>query len=423
VGKGCQPQGAFGMLSRIMRDIDLFQLALGLMPPWMVQSSEFDPASKRLDICLYFPRGSTFACPTCGQEGLKAHDTVQKKWRHLNFFQHEAYLSAKVPRVRCKNCGSLRLVEVPWARPGSGFTLLFEAMIMTLAKAMPVKTLSQYVEEHDTRLWRIIHHYVEKGRDKADYSEVSEVGFDETSSKRGHNYVSLFVDLSGPRVMFATEGKDSSTVTRFKDDLTAHGGKAENIKQMCCDMSPAFIKGVEENFPDAELTFDKFHIMKVINEAVDQVRREEQKSHPELVRSRYLWLKNPQNLTKKQTSRLENLILKKLHLKTGRAYQIKLNFQEIFNQPPSSAEPLLKKWFFWATHSRLQPIIDAAYTIKRHWNGVLQWFKSRITNGVLEGINSLIQAAKARARGYRTNKNLIAMIYLISGKLNFGLPT
>ena len=410
------------MLSFIMRDTDLFQLALGLSSPWEVQSSIFDPQDKRLDITLHFTSGSTFVCPDCGQTGLKAHDTTRKTWRHLNFFQHEAYLTAKVPRVKCKSCG-IRLVDVPWARPGSGFTLLFEALIMTLAKAMPVKTIAEFVGEHDTRLWRVIHHYVDKGRAEADYSEVQEVGFDETSSKRGHDYVSLFVDLSGPDVIFVTEGKDSSTVKRFKEDLIAHGGTEENIKQMCCDMSPAFIKGVNENFSDTELTFDKFHIMKVINEAVDQVRREEQKEHPELSRSRYVWLKNPQNLTKKQQDKLDNLTLKKLNLKTSRAYQIKLNFQEIFNQSHDTAEALLKKWFFWATHSQLKPIIDAAYTIKRHWNGVLQWFKSQITNGILEGINSLIQAAKARARGYRTNRNLIAMIYLIGGNLNFGLPT
>lgn len=400
----------------------LFQLALGLSSPWEVESSRFDPVKKRLDIILCFARGSTFTCPDCGQMPLKAHDTIDKTWRHLNFFQHEAYLTAKVPRVHCDHCG-VRLVDVPWGRPGSGFTLLFEALVMMLAKAMPVKTLAEYVGEHDTRLWRVIHHYVAQGRADADHSEVEEVGFDETSSKRGHNYVSLFVDLAGPDILFATEGKDASTVTKFKEDLIAHGGAKENIKQMCCDMSPAFIKGVTDNFPDAKLTFDKFHIMKIVNEAVDQVRREEQKQYPDLAKSRFAWLKNPENLTKKQAEKLARLTLKKLNLKTSRAYHIKLNFQEIFNQTDEGAECLLKKWYFWATHSRLQPIIEAAHTIKRHWDGVLQWFKSRITNGVLEGINSLIQAAKARARGYRTTKNLIAMIYLIGGNLKFGLPT
>lgn len=192
---------------------------------------------------------------------------------------------------------------------------------------------------------------------------------------------------------------------------------------MCCDMSPAFIKGVREQFPDAKLTFDKFHIMKIINEAVDEVRRQEQKDRPELAKSRYIWLKNRDNLKQSQINTLEKLTVRKLNLKTSRAYHIRLNLQELFSQPPETAETFLKKWYFWATHSRLEPMKEAAQTIKRHWVGVLQWFKSQINNGILEGINSLIQAAKAKARGYRTTKNLIAMIYLIGGKFNFGLPT
>ena len=299
-----------------MRDTDLFQFALGLSSPWEVHSTTFDADKSRLDIRLHFARCSTIACPECGQTGLKARDTKEKTWRHMNFFQHEAYITAKVPRVKCKACG-VKHVAVPWARSGSGFSLLFEAMIMALAKDMTVNAIAAFVGEHDTRLWRIIHHYVEKGRDAADHSDVEEVGFDETSSKKGHNYVSLFVDMSGPDILFATEGKDASTVSRFKEDLIAHGGAVENIREMCCDMSPAFIKGVEENFPDAELTFDKFHIMKVVNEAVDHVRRAEQKLHPELVRSRYIWLKNPRNLTKRQAAKLDTLTLKKLSLKSA----------------------------------------------------------------------------------------------------------
>jgi transposase len=147
------------------------------------------------------------------------------------------------------------------------------------------------------------------------------------------------------------------------------------------------------------------------------------KERPELARSRYIWLKNPENLKQSQANTLEELTVKKLNLKTSRAYHIRLNFQELFSQPPQTAEAFLKKWYFWATHSRLEPMKEAAYTIKRHWDGVLQWCKSNINNGILEGINSLIQAAKAKARGYRTTKNLIAMIYLIGGKLKFGLPT
>ena len=189
-----------------MRDVDIFQLALGLTPPWEVESCEFSPEKKRLDIRLFFPRGSVFVCPECGRSDLKAHDTVDKTWRHLNFFQHEAWLSAKVPRGKCDRCG-VRLVSVPWARPGSGFTLLFEALVMSMVGALPVKTLARSIGVQDTRLWRMIHHYVDEARARQSHAEVSSFGVDETASRRGHNYVSVFVDMATRRVLYATGGQ------------------------------------------------------------------------------------------------------------------------------------------------------------------------------------------------------------------------
>jgi len=404
-----------------MKDKELFQKAIG-MDPWVVVSYEFDLSRGRLDLELDFPPGSTFACPECNATGYKAYDTEKKMWRHLNFFQYEAYLHARVPRVGCEKCG-VRQVKVPWARPESGFTLLFEALIMIMAREMPVKALSRIVGEHDTRLWRILNHYVREACREADFSSVKEVGVDETSSKRGHNYVSLFVGLEEPKTLFVTEGKDASCLSRFKEDVECHKGDAKAIREICCDMTPAFIAGVEKDFPNAQITFDKFHVLKVLNAAVDEVRREEQGLHPELKKTRYIWLKNPENLKQREAAVLETLQIKKLNLKTMKAYHIRLNFQELWNQTAQDAERFLKKWYFWATHSRLEPIKEAAYTIKRHWAGILRWFRSRINNGILEAINSLVQAAKARARGYRTTKNLITMIYLIAGKLKFNLPT
>jgi transposase len=405
-----------------MKETELIQIALMLTPPWKVAECQFDVNQKRLDIYLDFAKGSRFSCPDCGRADCTVHDTDQKSWRHLNFFQHETYMYARVPRIKCSNCG-VRVVNVPWAREGSGFTLLFEAYIMLLAPSMPVKRIAELVTEHDTRLWRLVQHHVNEARDEADYSDVKQVGIDETSSKRGHNYVTLVVDLEESKTIFATEGKDNATIGRFKDDLIDHGGNPDAIDDVSCDMSPAFIKGIKENLPNAQITFDKFHIIKTLNEAVDEVRRLEQKGQPELKNTRYIFLKNPENLTSKQSDLLEELKLKDLNLKTMRAYQLRLNFQEVWLLPPDQAEPFLKKWYYWATHSRLEPMKKAAYTIKEHWDGVLNWFKSKISNGILEGINSLVQAAKARARGYRTNDYLIAMIYLITGKLQFNLPT
>lgn len=403
-----------------MRDTTLLQLALGLTPPWTVTGSDFDAEARRLDIQIDFAAGSRFSCPTCGAANCPAYDTERKTWRHLNFFQHQAYLTARVPRVRCETCG-IKTVSVPWARPDSGFTLLFEAMVMTMVSAMPVKAVARMVGEHDTRLWRVVHHYVEQARARADASGVTQVAIDETAARRGHDYITLFVDIDQARVLFATEGRDATTIAAFADDLAAHGGDPETIGEVCIDMSPAFIKGVGESLPNAAITFDKFHAVKIINDAVDLVRRAEQKGQGLLRGTRYIWLRNPDTLSDRQKATLEALPTR--HLKTARAYQIRLAFQDLYDQPTVEAGAgFLKKWYFWATHSRLEPVIDAAYTIKRHWDGILRWFDSKIANGLIEGINSMVQAAKAKARGYRSIRNLKAMVYLLAGKLDMRLP-
>lgn len=405
-----------------MKEHQLFKLALGLAQPWEVVKLDFDAAAKQLTIGVDFPKGSLFGCPECGVGGCGAYDTKPMRWRHLNFFQHEAYIEARVPRVTCDKCG-VKQVEVPWSRPGSGFTLLFEALIMALAQRMTIAAVSQIIGEHDTRIWRVLHHHVEEARDREDFSEVRSVGIDETAARRGHDYITLFMDLDESRVMYATEGKGGDTIGRFVDDLRKHNGTPGQVKDVSMDMSQAFISGVQEHLPDAAITFDKFHIMQIMGKAVDEVRRAEQVDCPELKKTRFLWLKNPKNLTASQAQRLDDLRMQDLNLKTMRAYHIRLNLQEFWKQPAWRAEMFLKKWFFWATHCRLEPVVKAARTIRRHQEGILRWFKSRINNGILEGINSLLQAAKSKARGYRTSRNLITMAYMIAGRLEFNLPT
>lgn len=404
-----------------MRDTDLFQLALGLVPPWLVKAANFDAERKRLDIEIDFSRGGLFPCSGCGKADCPTHDTVTKTWRHLDFFQHQAYLTARVARTKCDDCG-VRLVNVPWARPGSGFTLLFEALVMAMISAMPVNAAARLVKEHDTRLWRVIIHYVEQTLARADFSSVTRVAVDETAAKRGHNYISLFVDIDQRRVLHVADGKDATTVEAFAADLEAHGGKLDNIAEVCIDMSPAFIKGVGDHLPEAQITFDKFHAVKLVNDAVDEVRRAEAKERPELKRSRYLWLKNQRNLSAGQRASLGSLT--RLNLKTVRAYQLRLAFQDMYAEPSRWwGEHVLDRWLSWAMRCRLEPMKDAARTIKRHKEGILRWFNSKIANGLIEGINSLVQAAKAKARGYRSIRNLKAIVYILAGKLDLRLPT
>jgi transposase len=404
-----------------MRDVDLFEMALGLESPWYVERTEFDAEAGRLDLYLDFRKGGRFTCPECGRGGCPAHDTSAKTWRHLNFFQHEAYLHARVPRVACEACG-VKLVEVPWARCGSGFTLLFEAMVLTLVRSMPVAAVARLMGEHDSRLWRVVHHYVEVAREEVSHEAVRRIGVDETSLKRGHNYLTLFVDLDEVRVLFATEGRESDTFRAFREDLQAHGGNPDRILEACMDMSPAYRKGLREQFPSAETTFDRFHVVKLLNDAVDQVRRAERKEAPELKRTRYLWLKNESNLSPTQRGHLEQLLLGRSNLRTVQAYQMKLAFQDFWELPASEAEHFLDVWCAWVRDSGLGPMVRFAQTADSHRVGILRWFQTRISNGLLEGISSLVQAAKARARGYRSTRNLIAIIYLMNGKLPIYAP-
>jgi len=406
-----------------MNPESLFAVALGITPPWEVEGIEFSKESKRLDIKIGFRRGATFACPVCGA-AAPAYDTSEKSWRHLNFFQYEAYLTARVPRVKCPNAGcGTKQVQVPWARPGSGFTLLFEALVMTLVREMPVKIAAAMLGEHDTRIWRVLDHYVQSARAQEDHSEVKRVGMDETSARRGQDYISLFFDMDLRRLLFGTEGNDHSTVKAFAEDLKAHKGDPANVTGASIDMSKAFIKGVNEALPNAEITFDPFHLIKHMNDALSKVRAEEARLYPEMMKgSRYAFLKNPENLTEKQDETLTRLC--NYRLKTARAYLIKLALQDVyFATTREDAQGRLKAWYSWAIRSQIDQVRKVAKTVKNHWNGILARFDSQLSNGYLEAVNGLIQAAKRRARGYRTTKNLINMSYLIAGKLDFRLPT
>lgn len=419
---------------------EMFGAALGLAAPWQVVSVEFDQEAGRLDLGLDFPRGSRFGCPEsgCAETACAVHDSDDKTWRHLDFFQHQAYLTARVPRVRCAEHG-VHLVNVPWARPGSGFTLLFEVAMLTYAKQMPIAPLAKMAREHDTRIWRVIEHHVNKARAGMDFCDVTDIGMDETSARRGQDYVSIFMDLKERRVMFATEGREARTVRAFAEDLTAHGGEpTTQIERVCCDMSPAFIKGIKTHLStepqDAheedgievaasaghqpQIVFDRYHVVAKANEAVDTVRRTESTSRPELKRSRYVWLKNDANLTAKQREKLTWLTRPSMQLKTTRAARWRDDFNGFYDQPTAAeAEAYLRRWCYGAKRSRLDPIKDFVRTVEAHWDGIISWQQSRLSNGLLEGTNSLIQAAKRRARGYRNRAKMITIIYLIAGKL------
>lgn len=220
--------------------------------------------------------------------------------------------------------------------------------------------------------------------------------------------------------MFVVEGKDHETVQAFWLFLETHGGDPGRVKVVCQDMSEAFLKGTLTHLPKAEITFDRYHVRSYLSKAVDEVSREESKYHRELLaNTRYMWLKRPKNLTERQRDLLDELLAQPLE--TVRAYTLSQQFDSFYElDDPDTAEDFLRRWITEVDAAGLEPLQKFARMLEDHWLGVIRWYHSRVSNGLLEGLNSLIQAAKRRARGYRTNRNLITMIYLIVGKLNVG---
>ena len=235
----------------------LFTSALGLQAPWSVQKVGLDTVRRRIDFDLIC-NASRLACPRCGASDQGVHDRLTREWRHLDFFQFEAWLHADVPRIACSACGKTTQIDVPWAREGSGFTALFEALALSLCQELPVRQAAALLRCSDKQLWRRIEHYVSAARAVDDMSEVSIVGIDETSLSKGQNYITVVHDLDAKRLLFACEGRDHQTVADFAGDLKSHGGDPAQIEHVCQDMSAAYAKGVGLALPQAQISYDRF---------------------------------------------------------------------------------------------------------------------------------------------------------------------
>jgi transposase len=407
---------------------DLFAVGLGLSVPWKVVRSGLEDSgaeSKILYVDIDFEDGSRFPCPGCGKP-CAVYDSEVKRWRHMNFWQHATFLSARVPRVECPE-HKVRQVEVPWARPESGFTLMFEALIMALAREMPVAAIGALVGEHDTRLWRVVRYYVAKAHAAQDWSEVTAVAIDETATRKGQRYATVVVEIDleikrEARLLFMTPERTAASVSQFAAAMGAHGASPQQIQVAAIDMSPAYQKGVAEHLPEAKVVFDRFHVMKLAGEAVDAVRRALRAQGADLKGAMWALRGNWQSL--KQEQRELRLDLCARHKELGRALALRESLQETWQWPGSASAALhLKGWCSWAARSRLVPFQKLARTIKAHWDGILALFPHHVTSAAIEAINGIIQTARRRARGFRNFLNLQAICYWMAGRLTLSTPS
>jgi len=409
----------------------IFALALGLSgTPWQVVEVQLDLTQTpgRLDIRLDFPPGSRFPRPSDGQL-RPVYDTEEHSWRHLNFFQYECYLHAWVPRIDGGDPDGIKTVAVPWARPRSGFTLLMEAMMVLLSRTgMTVAEAARTVAETAHRLWRVLFHHVGQAHQQIPVSEVTQLTVDETSVRRGHNYVTVVCEPGCPaeqrttRVLFVAPGREAGAVALAREFLEQRGLPAHQVREVCADMSPAYAKGIREEFPQARLVFDFFHVVQLLTTAVDAVRRRERVRFPHLLKgTRYLWLKNEENLSAAQQNQRRQLC--RNNLQTAKAHAHLAAFQDLLQaHAVEEAVSGLRWWYNWVCHSRIPEMIKVAKSIKAHWAGIVAYLETRLTNAGAEAMNGIIQTAKRKARGFRSFEYFQTIIYLIGSQLKFDLP-
>ena len=410
----------------------LFTSALGLQAPWSVQDVVLDTSRRRIDFNLTC-NVSRLPCPHCAALDQGVHDRLTREWRHLDFFQFEAWLHAEVPRVACSACGKTGQIDVPWAREGSGFTALFEALALSLCKELPVRQAAALLRCSDKQLWRRIDHYVTKARALDDMSEVSIVGIDETSLRKGQNYITVVHDLQTKRLLFACEGRDHQTVVDFCADLKAHGGDPDQVNHVCQDMSAAYAKGVALALPHAQISYDRFHVIAMANEAMDGVRRQEMSTQPRAVKDALgdndrkllkslTWgmRRNPHGWSGKQINAMH--WLQHSTLKSARAWRLKMALRAVYAKAAQENRGELAKadligWISWARRSRLEPFKKLANTLKQRIDGVVRGMLDNRSNAYVEAMNGLLQQAKRAARGFRTATYFISIAYLRMSKL------
>ena len=359
----------------------LFTSALGLQPPWLVDDVKLDTAKRRIDFEVAC-RGALLGCPQCGAAAQPVHDRLRRSWRHLDFFQFEAWLHADVPRVACAACGKTTQLSVPWARPGSGFTAAFEALALALCRELPVRQAAALLRCSDKQLWLRIEFYVEQARAL---------------------------------------------------DLKARGGEPAELRHVCMDMSAAYAKGVALALANAAISYDRFHVVAMAIDAMDQVRRAEMRDEPAAVDAALgdtqrktikglMWAmrKNPAGWSAGQLDAMH--WLQRSTLKSARAWRLKMALREVYararaHNNAENAASDLRDWLSWARRCRLEPFKKLATTIKERFGAVVRGMTDHRSNAFVEAMNGLLQQAKRAARGFRTSKNFIAIAYLRLARL------
>ena len=415
------------METRIKGLTKLFEQSIGIEEPWYIRSIETQGAE--VHIYVDIREGNLLPCPEC-QEMCKrtGYEKKERVWRHGDCLFYPCYVHCRRPRIRCKD-HKTKVVNAPWARKSSRFTLLFEGYAILLLADMPILKASKILRCNEKSLTRIMKYWVYDAVEKDDLSGVTSLSVDETSFKKGQSYVSVVIDAKERRVIDVEQGRSSEQIEQFSYKLEKKGGDCDKIQYVSSDLSSAYRAGIQLCFPQAKHTVDKFHVKKLLLDAMDEVRISEQREHKKTNKkksknkqiSRKLLMIPETKQSEEQRTKIEQI--SKEYPKTGRAFRMVQAIDTVYaSSNIETAEKRLNQLYTWMRRSRLEPMKRAALTLRNYAEEILNIFKSRMTNAISEGINSMIQAAKRKARGYHTFDGFASMIYLIAGKLELACP-
>lgn len=403
---------------------DAVAKSLQLEEPWFVESIYFDEKLAEVHIHVGIRDGARFVCPRCGSEASRdGYEPTERVWRHSDCFFYKTYVHCRRPRILCPHCGAVQ-INAPFERKHSRFTFSYEGYAMLLLTDMPRSKVARALRCDEKSVDSILNYWIENALKEQDLKGATELAIDETSFKRLHNYVTVIINSIKSCVIDVENGRGKDTVTAFAQKLEEKGGNRDCVTSVTSDLSKTYVPAIAETFPHAVNIIDKFHVKKLFIDAMDSVRKAEQKvvrNKKELFCNRHLLMIPQSRLTEEQTSKM--MSISKQYPLTGRAYRIVAALDDFYNcKTVEEAGAAFKALYSWMRRCRLEPMKKVAETLRRHEPKILAYFVFRHTNAVCEGINSMIQAAKRKARGFHTFRGFASMIYLVAGKLELGVP-
>ena len=404
-----------------MQDRELYEQILGILSPWRVERVELklDKGKGAVRVYLEHRQDQMWPCPECGRECVLYDHQPERQWRHLDTCQYQTILHASPPRSHCPEHGSL-VVKMPWAEPHSRFTALFERLAIDWLKVASQKAVAGQMELTWDEIHGIMERAVERGLRRRKAEPVKHIGVDEKAFRKGHRYLTLVNDLDRSLVLYVAAERTQASLDGFWPTLTQE--QRDGIEAVAMDMWDAYVASTKQHLPGAEIVFDKFHIAQHLGDAVDQVRRQENKQlraegDNRLVGTKYSWLRHPANFASQAWRKFKSL--RESALKTARAWALKETAMTLFNYSyVGAARTFFQRWYSWASRCRLKPMIEAARMLKRRLDNILTFIKHRITNAASESINAKIQWVKYTARGFRNQTNFIHAIYFHCGGLD-----